>query len=141
MKPNAPFSPSTLEDHAEIASRQGADVAEQFLMSDALLRDHLRSAEQTPIDPMFTVEIMQSIQAVAPTPSWFNRLSRTTRVVGATVMVFSLGFFVGYFATHTVITSEILRVDWLTTLSTPSAAWILVGASIIGFGIYQMETN
>lgn len=141
MKPNAPFSPSTLEDHAEIASRQGADVAEQFLMSDALLRDHLQSAELKPIDAMFTVEIMQSIQAVAPTPSWFNRLSRTTRVVGATVMVFSLGFLVGYLATNTVITSEILRVDWLNTLSTPSAAWILVGASFIGFGIYQMETT
>ncbi len=141
MKPNAPYSPSTLEDHAEISSRQGADVAEQFLMSDALLRDHLRSAELKPIDPMFTVEIMQSIQAAAPTPSWFNRLSRTTRVVGATVMVFSLGFFVGYLATNSVITSEILHFDWLATLSRPSAAWILVGASIIGFGIYQMETT
>ncbi|MFN4985488.1 MAG: hypothetical protein ACK5BQ_03290 [Ignavibacteria bacterium] len=141
MKPNAPYSPSTLEDHAEISSRQGADVAEQFLMSDALLRDHLRSAEQAPIDPIFTVEIMQSINAVAPSPSWFEKLSRTTRIVGATVMVFSLGFFVGYLATSSIITSEILRFQWIETISTPSAAWILVGASIIGFGIYQMETT
>lgn len=141
MKPNAPFSPSTLEDHAEIASTHGADVAEQFLMSDALLRDHLRSAELKPIDPMFTVEIMSRITTAAPAPSRLTRLFTVTPVIGVVVFVFTIGFLFGFVAGGLPSFDDM--VSWMTvdTFTSPHFVWSVVGVSILGFGIYQMETT
>jgi hypothetical protein len=141
MKPNSPFSPSIYEDHADVQSHIGTEAAEQFLMSDALLRDHLRSAEHTPIDPLFTVEIMGRIAQEVPAPSRLTKLFTVTPVIGVIVFVFTIGFLFGFVAGGLPTWEDV--ASWMTieTLSSPYVLWSIVGISALGLGVYQMETT
>ena len=141
MKPNAPFSPSTFEDHAEVQSRIGHDAAEQFLISDTLLRDHLRSAEQTAIDPIFTVEIMDRIVASAPAPSRLIKFFALTPVIGVVVFIFTVGFLSGYIAGGLPTMNDVASWMSVETMSSPYVIWSIVALSLLGVGIYQMETT